>query len=82
MLQLCQDPWDKVSGPVLPLAYMGTAARVRENSPTGWSLTPASPICLVKASASPTFLLPSYSGPGLQLLEGCSHFETLKWRAD
>ena len=50
--------------------------------PQAGPLPPASPICLAKVSASPTFLLPSYSGPGLQLLEGCSHFETLKCRAD
>ena len=43
MLQLCQGPWDKIFGPVLPLAYMGTAARVWENSPTGWSLTSSLP---------------------------------------
>ena len=33
----------KVCGPVLPLAYTGTAARVRERSPTGWPLTSSLP---------------------------------------
>ena len=33
----------KVFGPVLPLAYLGTAARVRESSPTGWPLTSSLP---------------------------------------
>ena len=33
----------KVFGPVLPLAYLGTAASVRESSPTGWPLTSGLP---------------------------------------